>query len=259
MALILKSRIQKDQMKNILIMILLAALIIVGYQYQTTIKSDKAIVKNDPLLLTSNQPDDNHHPKAIEKSHKQNTKLDHDKKTLNNDDNHGHIDEEIRTVLCIETESFSNQCTVNTDINIQAAMVNDVTGNINTEEVSTIIASSNFSDILDHLTTNKSLTESFEREVAYNSQLNDIINTLEVSSQGIYCGDISCATSLSYKDDASWHTFKKEFFTPNNNKGNLFISQLPKNVYEDYQVRIIFFPDNNKAVTKRLKKTVSGQ
>lgn len=168
---------------------------------------------------------------------------------------HSHVPKDIKYELCIETDEHIHTCTINTDVDIQSKVIDTETGNIKADELATIVASTNFKEVIEQLSLSKLINESYTREAKLNNQLNDLLtNTTNITSKGIFCGDQACAVSFTYKDTNTWNEFQHTFFSKNDT-GNVFIQFMESNANEDLEVRMFFFPGNNAGVTERLNKS----
>lgn len=203
--------------------------------------------KNESIGSSHKLIEDNHthqgnneHPHAAEEG------------ALNQDsynNNHHNIPNDIKKKLCVNDNSTAN-CTVDTDIDYISQLTTD-DGKLLADKIGIILNSNNFQEVLNDLSTKKLSNESYEREFKYNDELTRIVSNSDINSEGIYCGNSSCGMVISSNEMVNIDRFNKEFFA-DLEKGNLFIVQIPVAAGQAITQRIMFFPNNLKAINKRI-------
>jgi len=165
-----------------------------------------------------------------------------------------HVSANLKNRLCINQEDNSS-CIIDLNKNIAVEIFDRVNGAAKSDEISAIISSVNYQEVLNHMSTEKLTDEAYIREEKLNSVLTDIIaSTTDLSSQGISCNDKVCGLSVYYSDEQSITQLKKELFTAKNNTGSLFIANVAPSNRERKEMRAFFTPGANGVVVRSLKK-----
>lgn len=177
----------------------------------------------------------NHSDSIVSEEHKQDSEEEH----------HHVIPERIKKELCLADNDVLS-CTV--DLNKDLAnILLDETGNMLAEEITTVLDSNNFQDVLELLSTQKESNEAFMREDGYQHELNRLTGDLDIQSTPLYCSETICAMTIQYEDLDSSKAFFTKFFNKSN-KGNIFLSQRLDNNRKSIVERVMFFPENKNGV-----------
>jgi len=155
------------------------------------------------------------------------------------------IPERIKKSLCIN-DNDPLSCTVNMENNLDSILL-DKTGNMLAEEITTLLDSKNFQEVIEFLSSQKQTNEAFIREDGYQFELNKLTNDLGVASSPLYCSETICAMTIEYEDIESSKDFFRQFFNKSN-KGNIFLSQQDSNNQLTKIERVMFFPENRNGV-----------
>ena len=169
----------------------------------------------------------------------------HDRKQVDAEEHHHVIPKRIKKELCLEDNNVLS-CTVDLKKNL-ANILLDETGNMLAEEITTVLDSNNFQDVLELLSTQKESNEAFMREDGYQHELNKLTGDLNIQSTPLYCSEIICAMTMQYQDLDSSKAFFSQFFNKSN-KGNIFLSQRLDNNRTSIVERVMFFPENKNGV-----------
>ncbi|MCL1049983.1 hypothetical protein L2755_10155 [Shewanella abyssi] len=252
-------------MKNIIILIMAALLIGLGYQYYFIDESSGAHNHGEaPLSEIENikQTKENSkraplHANFKRKSLGNDIATAHDSlhQHLDKQKEHHHISDNIKQALC-EDELIHQACVIKQNLDIQKVIIDELSHNVKADEISVILASNNFQNVMETLSASKVEQASFEREYKLNDRIDNFIsNNQTIVVDRLACGDIACATSIYYQEVSDWEAFSKSFLKEDDGTasiGNLFIAHLDR--LEGQETRILFLPNNNSAVVKRIKK-----
>jgi hypothetical protein len=199
------------------------------------------------------EPKHNQHPlsKPVQKQESthqhldSNVHTDHEEENNAEQEHHHVIPEHIKKELCLADNDVLS-CTV--DLNKDLAnILLDETGNMLAEEITTVLDSNNFQDVLELLSTQKETNEAFMREDGYQHELNRLTGDLNIQSTPLYCSETICAMTMQYQDLDSSKTFFSKFFNKSN-KGNIFLSQRLDSNRKSIVERVMFFPENKNGV-----------
>jgi hypothetical protein len=157
---------------------------------------------------------------------------------------------DIKEKIC-EKDSDDISCTINLESQYETNIFTDEE-NLLSAEISVILTSRNFSEVLTDLSSKKITKEAFEQEVIYNEEFASVAMELDISSDGISCGDKTCGLIIRGNNEKSLKDFK-ESFMKGGNKGNIFITFHADDINHIFESRVMFFPDNNNAVVSRVK------
>lgn len=239
-------------MKNWIILLLSLILVVIGYHHLTdeTHKIDQHAVAHNENIAHQTSPSKNIVQRQIANSESDSltAKLDthHDKRS----DDHSHIPSDIKADLCTE-KSEEHSCIINLDKNYKKHLVTG-DGQLKQSEIAVVLASVNFDEVMDQIANSKTENHAFVRENKYIDLINTITNEVDgIASNKLACDETLCALSVSALNESSWAQFSKKFFSSYGGNGNIFIQK------SDYQqkgldTRVMFFPDNNNAVVRRL-------
>lgn len=182
----------------------------------------------------------------IADKHSDSTALAGHEHTQDTEEEHHHvIPEHIKKQLCLADNDVLS-CTVDLKKDLANILLDD-TGNMLAEEITTVLDSNNFQDVLELLSTQKETNEAFMREDGYQYELNKLTGDLNIQSTPLYCSEIICAMTMQYQDLDSSKAFFAQFFNKSN-KGNIFLSQRLDNNRKSIVERVMFFPENKNGV-----------
>lgn len=178
-------------------------------------------------------------------THSHNNSPEEHNKKESSEENHHIIPARIKKVLCLN-DNDALSCTVNLN-NDLANILLDETGNMLAEEITIVLDSENFQDVLESLSTQKETNEAFIREDGYQRELNLLTDDPSITSSPLYCSEIICAMTMQYEDIDSSKSFFRKFFNKSN-KGNIFLSQRLASNKTTIVERVMFFPENKNGV-----------
>lgn len=166
---------------------------------------------------------------------------------------HSHIPADIKQKLCL-LESIEETCTIDLATDFVSEVFDIDTGGVKASEISAIMSSTNYNEVINQLSLNKKSDEAYRKESDYNLQLNNIVADVpDLSSSGVSCDDQVCAASIQYINNGSFETFNERFFQANDGKGNLFISHLERTENTEAEIRIFFIPGSTAPVIRHIK------
>lgn len=160
------------------------------------------------------------------------------------------IPADIKQKLC-QKSSNDSACAINLDSRYATAMLTE-NGEILAAEVTVILDSNNFNEVLTDLASKKIEEESFHQEANYNDKLAELTAKVDVSSNGVSCDDNACGLIISGKDEMALNEFQKKFLA-GSSTGNYFVSIHINENEHVFENRILFFPGNTNPVISRLR------
>lgn len=213
------------------------------------VSSSSTMVKNGVIKTQQTQHPSTKKPTQkleTEQNHSDNDAFaNHEHKQNAEEDHHHVIPEHIKNELCLADNDVLS-CTVDLNKDL-AGILLDETGNMLAEEITTVLDSNNFQDVLELLSTQKETNEAFIREDGYQHELNRLTGDLNIQSTPLYCSEEICAMTMQYQDLDSSKAFFSKFFNKSN-KGNIFLSQRLDNNRKSIVERVMFFPENKNGV-----------
>ena len=171
---------------------------------------------------------------------------DHDKESQQ-----PHIPKEIKTKLCL-SDSLKKRCVINLAVDFVREIFDVDSGHLKLDEITTIITSANYNEVLEELSLSKKSEELYRKQSDYNLELSNVISEIsELSSSGLFCNEQACGASIQYQNIESAEAFKKRFFQKKNGKGNLFIVHVPQTDHQDAEMRLFFLPGITAPIDSR--------
>lgn len=165
-------------------------------------------------------------------------------------EDHSHIPEDIKASLC-SADSTEHTCSINLNIDYKAQLITKE-NNLKQSEISVLLSSTNFDEVMQDIANNKTNDDAFVRENNYLDLLNNITTDIAgINHNKLACDNTLCALSINAVDQKSWQEFSTRFFTSDDDKGNLFVQEA--NFSDRNQnTRVLFFPGNNNGVIRRM-------
>ncbi|WP_165381078.1 hypothetical protein [Pseudoalteromonas sp. CO325X] len=237
--------------KKVTAVIVLCLIAVIGLLFIT---SDNHIGAEKPPLTFSEKRDSierNHSPKenVYEHAHSSDKSHTHSEKDhINGSDElmnhepkvHTHKISDIRRRLC---ETPTESCKIKGSLSIEKEIIDADLKLAKSKEISVLLSSTNFNEILQELAESKISSNFYKLEDQLNQQI--LYDYVNIRTDGIFCGDQICAASIRYSNQDDWREFNKEFFSKNENLGNLFIKHFSN------ESRVLFLPNSeSKAVIR---------